>query len=479
MIAKVLRRKSFKRTVRYVFKLQKNETMPQFICSDFIDSKDKESMIKSFNAIADQRKDIKDAVWHTSLNLAKDESLSDKQWNRLVKDFLKKMGLENHQFIAVKHESEEDREHVHLIVNRVNFYSEIRIGWQERRRAMQACRELEVDYNLQRVTSEKRAKTVPSKNEVEQAQRTGEIIPKVYIQESIDKVLAEMKVTLNTDIFQFIKLLERRKIYAVSNVAQTGKMNGFSFYYNAFLTTGRKLGNDYNWTALQNQLNYNQTIDSSRLLQEKERLNQFVEKHAAENNILLEKPTRRRRQKAENHCKQSESEPIEYIQNTGNIRGKTRAKPHKQEKVKNYEEAPKYQTCFFEICEKKRKSILYKEKLFFDIYQYELPKSFEDSYLRKKPHCTSFSFKDYFLEDFGSQILMSFKNKKELENAVSASLDLCIAKGWNLKDIVFNGSKEFIEEAEKQRDERLKQVKEIENIAESSNNEDYHVLPMP
>ncbi len=59
------------------------------------------------------------------------------------------------------------------------------------------------------------------------------------------------------------------------------------------------------------------------------------------------------------------------------------------------------------------------------------------------------------MSNFGNKIVMTYKTKEELENAVSSMLDLCITKGWALEDVTFSGGKEFIAEAERQRDIRL------------------------
>ncbi len=173
-----------------------------------------------------------------------------------------------------------------------------------------------------------------------------------------------------------------------------------------------------------------------------------------ENNFLLEKPNRKRTRKP---IETTKNEEVEYVDNKDGIIGKTRAKPFAR-KLKEKEAKEIFaesKTCFILLQKSKESSLEYKEKLFFAVYENKLPPSFENAYLSKHENYNTFSFKNFFLEDIGDTILLTYKTKSELENAVSAMLDLCHTKGWNYDDIVFTGSSDFLLEAEKQREERM------------------------
>lgn len=89
----------------------------------------------------------KDRIWHCSLAIkAGHDILTDQQWVSLAEDCLKRMGLDEATWIAVRHGlSKRGNDHIHLMVNLAG-----KEGWynpyHDRIQAQEACRSMEEAY---------------------------------------------------------------------------------------------------------------------------------------------------------------------------------------------------------------------------------------------------------------------------------------------------------------------------------------------
>jgi len=102
----------------------------------------------------------KDAhIWHCPLSLhAEEGQLADETWQRVAESFIAKMGFggvrpaERCRWAAVRHgPSAGGNDHVHLVVGLVRENGEAAVVHNDRPRAQQACRELEVEFGLRQV----------------------------------------------------------------------------------------------------------------------------------------------------------------------------------------------------------------------------------------------------------------------------------------------------------------------------------------
>jgi hypothetical protein len=98
-------------------------------------------------------------VWHCPLSLRADEGqLADETWQRVAESFIARMGFvgerpaERCRWAAVRHgPSAGGNDHVHLVVGLVREDGEAAVVHNDRPRAQQACRELEVEFGLRQV----------------------------------------------------------------------------------------------------------------------------------------------------------------------------------------------------------------------------------------------------------------------------------------------------------------------------------------
>lgn len=101
-------------------------------------------------------------VWHCSLSLsAREGQLGDDKWREIAERFMSKMGLDDAEgtkaptrWVAVRHGvSEAGNDHVHVAVNLVREDGTKASIHNDRPRAQTACRQLEVEFGLERLES--------------------------------------------------------------------------------------------------------------------------------------------------------------------------------------------------------------------------------------------------------------------------------------------------------------------------------------
>ena len=129
MIANITRGKSFSNTFAYVFGEEKKAQIVWGNVPEALETRPKiNSLARRFSARASQSR-TKKPVYHVSFSPHQKDvtSFTLKLWNRLCSEFLKHMGLQDHQAIGVIHndavfgESNLPRPHLHLVINAVGL----------------------------------------------------------------------------------------------------------------------------------------------------------------------------------------------------------------------------------------------------------------------------------------------------------------------------------------------------------------------
>ena len=111
---KIRRGSGFKGVLSYLL----DHDAPEFIAGT-ISKGSVNQMTQEFAALSQTRSDIQKPVWHNSLRLPAGDHLSEKQWNAIATDYMKKLGFdESAQWIAIRH-NHQDGEHLHIVANRV------------------------------------------------------------------------------------------------------------------------------------------------------------------------------------------------------------------------------------------------------------------------------------------------------------------------------------------------------------------------
>jgi len=96
---------------------------------------------------------VKNIVFHASMSAAPGEELSNDKWKALARDYLKGMGFDDNQYIAVRHHEPEesgkhDHAHVHIVASRVKLTGECVSDSWDYQRSNILMKELESQYDL-------------------------------------------------------------------------------------------------------------------------------------------------------------------------------------------------------------------------------------------------------------------------------------------------------------------------------------------
>ncbi|MBZ7914711.1 relaxase/mobilization nuclease domain-containing protein, partial [Klebsiella michiganensis] len=210
------------------------------------------------------RQDIKKPVFHAFLSLPKGDHLTDEQWQEIAKDYLKEMNIdiEKHQYICVRH-NDTDKEHIHVVANRIGLDGSVWHGQHSAFNTIAACERLEIKHDLtitKSLQGQKSDVLAPTKNEIEQALRSGEKPSRIVLQNALQAAMVG-----KPDLETFIDRLQAVGIEAAFNVASTGNVAGVSFGIKKneknIYFKGSQLGKKYSWNTIKGKVKYDKDRD--------------------------------------------------------------------------------------------------------------------------------------------------------------------------------------------------------------------------
>lgn len=162
------------------------------------------------------------------------DKLSNTDFAKLAGDFLKRMKLDDHQFISFLH-TDEKHKHLHIFVNRIDFDGK-------------AYKDHFISKKVQRI-AESVAKewgfTTAKEIQQQKEQRLGN-----YIKEVHQRVLAVMP----RDINDYAQLMEEYEIQTHRRVASDGKVVGLKFQIGEETIKGSSVGRELSAANLQKQI---------------------------------------------------------------------------------------------------------------------------------------------------------------------------------------------------------------------------------
>ena len=248
--------RSFKNRVEYILKDDHD-----FICSNMAsDYNNVSDLTDEFKTVSSFRQDIKKPVFHAFLSLPKNEHLTDEQWQEIAKDYLKEMNIdiEKHQYICVRH-NDTDKEHIHIVANRIGLDGSVWHGQHSAFNTIAACERLEVKHGLtitQGLKGQKSDVSAPTKNEIEQALRTGEKPARIVLQNALQAAMLD-----KPDLQTFIDRVQAVGIEPRFNVASTGNVAGCSFSVGDVAFKGSQLGKKFSWNTIKTKVKYDKNRD--------------------------------------------------------------------------------------------------------------------------------------------------------------------------------------------------------------------------
>jgi len=146
MIAKIVIGNNFSGVVNYLLNEEKNA---EIIDYEGVRTKDKSSVIDSFNTQLKLNPNVKNAVYHISLGFSVQDidKLTNEKMNEIARDYMSRMNIHDTQFIAVRHYDKE-HPHIHLCINRIDNNGKIITNKNDRYRSSKICKELTRENGL-------------------------------------------------------------------------------------------------------------------------------------------------------------------------------------------------------------------------------------------------------------------------------------------------------------------------------------------
>lgn len=92
---------------------------------------------------------------HTSINLYPGEHLTDKQFNRVVDEYLKANDLNDNKYIVFKHDDKE-HSHIHIVTTKVKNDGSLSVDNYDYRKTEEVLRKMEIRYGLESPDDHKR-----------------------------------------------------------------------------------------------------------------------------------------------------------------------------------------------------------------------------------------------------------------------------------------------------------------------------------
>lgn len=219
---------------------------------------DRESILKEINFLKQLRPNLTRDTYHVSLNFAPTDQLSKDQLIQIGKDYLNGMGFDDNAYAIWQHFDAEHL-HIHVLASRIKYDGSVVSDSNNYQRSETLCRELEHKFGIETVKSSKEAlDRAPSKDELEMIQRTGKLSDRMLMQERVKDALSKTDT-----ISDFIAQCKQNGVHLIFNQSETtGRVSGITYISDdGFIAKGQKLGNQYKWANLQNNLNYEQSRD--------------------------------------------------------------------------------------------------------------------------------------------------------------------------------------------------------------------------
>jgi hypothetical protein len=253
VIAKITRGGSFCGAARYVLDERRgldHDHQPEIIGGNMAGQTSGE-LAREFEAVRQQRPDIRKPVEHVSLSFARDDRpLSSDEIARLADEYLKRRGhdADRVQYVVVRHHDKQ-HQHCHILLNRIRTdRTVVPQQFREYLRNNETCRALERDFSLWPVRNERPRfdERAPTRAEDRMARDRGLVSEKEQLKALIrDAARGEPTMT------EFVRRLRAKGVQVRANIARTGHVSGISYRLDRLAVKGSGLGRAYTFEGLQ------------------------------------------------------------------------------------------------------------------------------------------------------------------------------------------------------------------------------------
>src|SRR5690606_39557411 len=181
MIAKQSIGSSFMGALSYNLKKMHHsdrEVRAELLATNFI-SLEKSVVKKEVDLVASLNPRLKKNTYHTSLNFAQGENVSNEKMLAVAREYMEQMGFDDNPYFIFRHH-DSNHPHCHILVFRTKFDGSTVSDSNNYKRSEKIVRQLETKYGLQQAEASKRSTLrAPDKDELEMVQRTGRASRKI------------------------------------------------------------------------------------------------------------------------------------------------------------------------------------------------------------------------------------------------------------------------------------------------------------
>ena len=205
------------------------------------------TLAAEFRVARELNPQLKKAVYHASLSLAKTERVDEERWRAIAADYIEGMGFSGSQYAVYRH-ADRDHDHIHIVASRIRLTdgSTVSDSWDYRRSEV-LLRLLEEHYQLEAVRSSwERESRAPTTGEQRRFVRTGEVGGRVRLQTLIDSATQD-----RPPMSQFIHRLKDQDVDVRVSCTRNGQVRGISYSLDGVAFSGTHLGKAYTFPGLQ------------------------------------------------------------------------------------------------------------------------------------------------------------------------------------------------------------------------------------
>ena len=170
-------------------------------------------------------------------------SVSEYMW--IAHLFAKRMGLDNHQWVAVTHKDTDNR-HIHIIANRISLYGEVHDTTFVSNRAARVTEELSRKYGLT-IAKEVKVKRLHQKPKANSTREQ----TKQQVQKICYALLNKYKGTGITGHSMFLYDLSKSGVTIERLKNKQGKVYGLKFAYSGQTFKASEIGREFGYRSLQ------------------------------------------------------------------------------------------------------------------------------------------------------------------------------------------------------------------------------------
>ena len=248
MIGKITKGGSFKGCVKYVLDKEKAE----LLFADGVLLGSDENIINGFETQRQLKPEISKPVGHISLSFSPQDAprLSDKALIRLAQEYLKEMGIDNTQYIIVRH-NDARHPHCHIVFNRIDNEGKLISDKNDFYRNGQVTKKLKEKYGL----TFGKGKMQVNRNKLKEPDKT-----KYQIHRAVSAALVKSK---NWE--EFIKAVYKQGVKMQPKFKGNSKeIQGISFERNGYTFKGSQIDRKFSFANLDKLIKRNAETNATR-----------------------------------------------------------------------------------------------------------------------------------------------------------------------------------------------------------------------